>query len=166
MGSPNNSTLCVIYNMASMGVTPGAVYMVSISAGSGDPSDPVTVHGPPLEVPRQVYAHPVKTEESEVRVSWAAVPEAEHYDVVLSPDTSFTNTTCAITIDKVVKTSFILEVKDLAMNKCPEVQEYTVGVRATIVDQKSGQLLKSAFSRAGEIREHLKFRATNRRERG
>ena len=80
--------------------------------------------------------------------------------------TSFTNTTCAITIDKVVNTSFILKVKDLAMNKCPEVQEYTVGVRATIVDPKSGQLLKSAFSRAGEIREHLCFKPTNRERKG
>ena len=145
------ANISISYNMRDMGVTPGAVYLVSISAGSGDPSAPVTVHGPPLEAPKQVYAHPVATVESEVRVSWAPVPEAEHYDVVLSPDTSFTNTTCSITIPKVANNSFILEVKELARaeNKCPGVQEYTVGVRATTVDTNSGQLLKSAFSRAG-----------------
>ena len=146
----------ISYNMETQrGVSPGAVYLVSISAGSGDPSPPVTMMGPPLEAPRQVYAHPVEAEEAQVRVSWARVPEAQHYDLVLSPDTSFTNTTCTISYEKVVNTSFILTVKELTLHKCPEVQEYTVGVRATTVDTKSGQLLKSAFSRAGKAEYNL-----------
>ena len=137
-------------------VSPGAVYLVSISAGSGSPAPPVKLLGPPLEAPRQVYAHPVAARESrvsggsEVRVSWAPVPEASHYDVVLSPDTSFTNITCMVTYDKVVSNSFIIDVADLARNKCPEVQEYTVGVRSTVMD-KTGQEFKSALSRAGKI---------------
>ena len=136
------------------GLVAGAVYRVRVQTDTSLASEMVEVLGPALPPPRQVYAHPGSRDQAaSFLVSWARVPEADHYDVVLSPDPSFTNHTCEIVFPRVADTSIPVMASDLVSHVsagCQPDHQFSVGVRTVVVDE-NGNPFMSAFSRAGKI---------------
>ena len=135
------------------GLVAGAVYRVRVQTDTSLASEMVEVPGPALPPPRQVYAHPGSRDQAaSFLVSWARVPEADHYDVVLSPDPSFANHTCEIVFPRVADTSIPVMASDLVSHVsagCQPDHQFSVGVRTVVVDE-NGNPFMSAFSRAGK----------------
>jgi len=124
----------------------GSMVSVTVRTNTSRDSSPVLVYGPSISAPTQVYVHPA--DEAFV-VSWAPVIGADSYDVVLSPDNSFTNISCQIIINPIPSTERSLNIKNERLEHrdphCQDVHQYGVGVRANI------KKFKSAFSRAGNM---------------
>ena len=110
----------------------------------------MTLYGPPLSPPSQVYSHRATNQTNKFVVSWARVPGAVNYDVVLSPDSTFVNETCDVKFDKVSSTTYTIDAYDLSSG-CAGIQDYSVGVRANVKSSTSELIFKSAFSRAGKF---------------
>jgi hypothetical protein len=80
----------------------GVRWRVSVrtEAEGAQPSNSVTLLGPPVPAPTAVYAH---NTDVGYRISWAAPQQAPadlSYQVVLSPDPEFINRTCRITMPR------------------------------------------------------------------
>ena len=98
-----------------------------------------------------MYTHTLASDSSKISVSWAPVQGAVSYDVVLSPDTGFTNTTCDITYPDVSGNVYTVDTAEFYHRgpNCDQVHSYSVGVRAVVTSDNKHKF-KSAFSRAGK----------------
>lgn len=128
---------------------PGAKYTVTVSnkaSKDGRESNPVHMFGPPLPQPSSVYTHPIST--GEFQVSWApgrAMDNREYYEVVLSPDSHFSNLSCRIVLDKITNTTIKIS-REQFVNGCHQVDEYSIAVRT--VFRNGSMEFKSAFSKS------------------
>eukprot|EP00092_Neocalanus_flemingeri_P022770 GFUD01024690.1.p1 GENE.GFUD01024690.1~~GFUD01024690.1.p1 ORF type:complete len:2176 (-),score=631.55 GFUD01024690.1:299-6826(-) len=126
----------------------GAKFTVTIAAAkikNAVPSAPVFMYGPPIPAPTSVYAHPVN---DGFDVSWAPVSSAESYEVVLSPDPTFSNMTCSILLP--VRNSPFTILPMVLSNQsysasCSSSHQYSVAVRSV-----TSASYKSAYSKAGQ----------------
>jgi hypothetical protein len=137
---------------------PGAKYMVSLSnkdTKEGRETNPVYLYGPALPQPSSVYTHPSST--GGFLVSWAPGRgmdrRREYYEVILSPDPQFTNTTCNIVLDKITNNTVRIS-RDQFLSRgqnCEHVEEYNIAVRSVFrTDSYPNQSMefKSAFSKS------------------
>ena len=155
-GSPQHSSLAPVDDTTIkyiMDIPAGSMVKVTVKTDHSPPSAPVTLYGPPLPPPNQVYTHPAANQSSKFVVSWARVPGAISYDVELSPDSTFVNQTCDILFPRITSTNFMIDASDLVQQSSPECaassQEYSVGVRSNVRNSTSELVFKSAFARAG-----------------
>jgi len=118
--------------------------IISVNIKDATPSPSVFMYGPPIPAPTSVYAHPVG---DGFDVSWAPVATAESYEVVLSPDPTFSNLTCSITLP-VKNSPFTIQPSVLNnqsySSTCSFSHSYSVAVR-TVTSER----YKSAYSKAG-----------------
>jgi len=125
----------------------GSKFSVTISVNTKDASSssPVFLYGPPIPTPTSVYAHPVG---DGFDVSWAPVPSAQSYEIVLSPDPSFSNMTCSITLP-VTTSPFTIQPSVLTnqsySSSCSSSHQFSLGVRAVTKER-----YKSALNKAGQ----------------
>jgi len=127
----------------------GSKFSVRISVNIKDatPSSPVYLYGTPIPTPMSVYAHPVA---EGFDVSWAPVPSAQSYEVVLSTDPTFTNLTCSIILP-VKNSPFIIQPTVLSnetysASPCTSSHEFSVGVRAVTAKGYKSAINKAAQS--------------------
>jgi len=151
-GRDDYTTLAAVANQSLSHTFPhlerGSIYLVKISVSIKDAitSSPVYLYGDPIPAPKSVYAHPV---DDGFDVSWAPVPSAHSYEVVLSPDPTFANLTCSITLP--VNTSpftihpSVLNNETYSSSSCSSSHQFSVGVRAVTMER-----YKSAFNKAGQ----------------
>lgn len=125
----------------------GSAFAITITVNIPDAvsSPAVYMYGPPIPAPTSVYAHPVG---DGFDVSWAPVPSAQSYEVVLSPDPTFSNLTCSIMLP--VLTSPLTIQPSVLSNQsysssCSSSHQFSVAVRSVTSDK-----YKSAYSKAGQ----------------
>jgi hypothetical protein len=108
-------------------------------------SSPVFLYGPPIPTPTSVYAHPVG---DGFDVSWAPVSSAQSYEIVLSPDPSFSNLTCSITLP-VITSPFTIQPSVLTnqsyASSCSSSHQFSLGVRAVTKER-----YRSGLNKAGQ----------------
>lgn len=105
-------------------------------------SSPVYMYGAPVKAPTSVYSHPVSG--GHYQVSWAQVASAAKYEVIISSDGSFKNTTCAVTFSPVLSSPFnftLAELDNESFASCSSNQFFSVAVRSVDSDG-----YKSAYS--------------------
>ena len=131
-------------------LTPGARYHVSVKTDTSIESSSVTLHGPPLPAPGQVFSH-ASRDSSGFIVSWSPARDASNYEVVLSPDNTFNDRSCNIVFPSISATSFNVTNEEFQHipDTCSGHSEFNVGVRTVITDDR-GHQFKSDFSRAGK----------------
>eukprot|EP00092_Neocalanus_flemingeri_P004458 GFUD01004797.1.p1 GENE.GFUD01004797.1~~GFUD01004797.1.p1 ORF type:complete len:1325 (+),score=279.92 GFUD01004797.1:106-4080(+) len=141
---PKLSNLSLSYTLEHL--EQGAKYNIKIVVNSKDtvPSEPVYMYGPPVPAPTSVYAHPA-TEGFDI--SWAPVPSAVSYEVVLSPDPTFSNLTCSIRLPVQRSPITIMpQFNGKKSSSCLFSHHYSIAVRSVNANK-----YKSVFSKAGLI---------------